>query len=131
MADIGCIQRIRYARRKPTVDKEEAVAEVRHLGVSNFYDWVDQQSVEEIFGMIRDNILGTGLPGMKYWERSLEALETILNEYDADEMDSIILEDFNLGPSDVDSGVDFLNQLRAVMTRAIEERRGREAATNQ
>jgi hypothetical protein len=80
MADIGCIQRIRCPWRKPTVEKEQAIAEVRHLGVSDFYDWVDEQSVEEIFDMIRDNILGTGLPGTKYWERSLEALETTLDK---------------------------------------------------
>jgi hypothetical protein len=104
------------------VDKEEALREAEGLGHSYFYDFLDEQTDEQILTEIQEHIRGTRLPGLIYWEQRRDALRIVLAECSDEELDDVL---WNFGhvPEEVGGNRQFLNRIHEVITKAIEERK--------
>ncbi len=105
------------------MDKKEALQEVENLGDSYFYDFLDEMTDEEIFAWIQDDIQGTHLPGLVYWEKPRDALKVVLAECSEEELDDILFRSYGHFPEEVGGSRQFLYRLYELIAGAIEERK--------
>lgn len=102
------------------MNKNEAIHEVKNLGRSYFYDDVVDITDEQILDRIQQDVQGTRLTAMHYWERSRDALQVILVECSEQELDDM-LDAFGHVP-EIGSRL-FFSHLNRVITEAIEIRK--------
>jgi len=104
------------------MDKNEAFRQIENLGHGYFYDFVDQQTDEEILTLISEDIQNTQMAGIIYWEQPCEALEFLLTVSSDKELDRV-LEQFGHTPEEVGGSRQFFRQVYKVITGAIEKRK--------
>lgn len=106
------------------MNKDEAIQEVESIG-DYFYDFLDEMTDEEIFLWIQEDIQGTRLPGLIYWEKPRDALQVVLTECSEEELDKILYS-FGHVPEEVGGSRSFLRHVYEVIAKAIEERKGQQ-----
>ena len=99
----------------------EAIRQVEGIGLSYFYDFVEEDNIDAILQQIIEHVMRSQITGESFWVKRRDGLRAVLPVLKDEDLNRMMKNKYGIWPEKVGGGRAFLQRLYDVISEAIEK----------